>query len=79
MDWTIFCTIFWTIFGLFFRLFFGPFFGLFFGPFFGSFYRGKHTISTQGGVGCSLLVLREGTNDLTNGPKNAPVHILPSA
>ena len=47
-------------FGLFFRLFFGPFFGLFLGPFFGSFYRGKHTISTQGGVGCSLLVLREG-------------------
>ena len=36
------------------------FFGLFLGPFFGSFYRGKHTISTQGGVGCSLLVLREG-------------------
>ena len=40
--------------------FFGPFFGLFFGLFFGPFYRGKHTISTQGGVGCSLLVLREG-------------------
>ena len=53
MDWTIFGTIFWTI-------FFGPFFGLFFGPFFGSFYGVKHTISTQGGVGCSLLVLREG-------------------
>ena len=53
MDWTIFGTIFWTI-------FFGPFFGLFFGPFFGSFYGVKHTISTQGGVGCSLLVLRGG-------------------
>ena len=24
------------------------------------FIGGKHTISTQGGVGCSLLVLREG-------------------
>ena len=24
------------------------------------FIEGKHTISTQGGVGCSLLVLREG-------------------
>ena len=45
MDWTIF----WTI-----------FLDCFFGPFFGPFYRGKHTISTQGGVGCSLLVLREG-------------------
>ena len=40
--------------------FFGPFFGLFFGPFFGLLYRGKHIISTQGGMGCSLLVLREG-------------------
>ena len=29
--------------------------------FFGPFYRGgKHTISSQGGVGCSLSVLREG-------------------
>ena len=28
--------------------------------FFGLFYRGKHIISTQGGMGCSLLVLREG-------------------
>ena len=53
MDWTIFWTIFWTVF------FFGPFFFLdrFF---FNHFIGGKHTISTQGGVGCSLLVLREG-------------------
>ena len=38
--------------------FLGPFFEYFFGP----FYRGgerKHTISTQGGVGHSLSVLRE--------------------
>ena len=44
---------FWTIFfGLF---FFGPFF------FLDHFIRGgKHTISTQGSVGCSLLVPRKG-------------------
>ena len=35
--------------------------GPFFRPFFlDHFVGGKHTISTQGGVGCSLLVLREG-------------------
>ena len=39
-------TVFWTI-------FFGPFF-------LDHFIRGKHTISSQGGVRCSLSVLREG-------------------
>ena len=47
-------------FGPLFGPFFGPFFGLFFGPFFWDhFIGGKHTISTQGRVRCSLLVLRE--------------------
>ena len=51
---------FWKIFGPLFGPFFGPFFGLFFGPFFWDhFIGGKHTISTQGRVRCSLLVLRE--------------------
>ena len=50
MDWTIGpldpWTISWTI-----------FWDLFFS--FGPFYRGGDTICTQGGVGCSLSVLRE--------------------
>ena len=49
MDWTLFLDH-----------FLEHFLDYFFGPFFGLFYRGKHIISTQGGMGCSLLVLREG-------------------
>ena len=37
---------------------FGPFLGPFF--FLDHFIGGKHTISSQGGVGCGLSVLREG-------------------
>ena len=49
MDWTFFWTIFWTI-----------FLDYFLDHFLDHFIGGKHTISIQGGVGCSLLVLREG-------------------
>ena len=52
--------LFGPIFGPFFEFFFKSFLGLLFGPFLDHFIGGKHTISTQGGVGCSLLVLREG-------------------
>ena len=44
-------TIFWT--------FFGPLFGPFLDLLFDHFIKGAPTISTQGGVGCSLSVLRE--------------------
>ena len=49
MDWTIF----WTI-------FLDHFLDYFLDHFLDHFIGGKHTINTQGGVGCSLLVLREG-------------------
>ena len=55
MDWTIFWTSFWTIFLDYF------FWDHFPDHLFGPFYKGgEHTIGTQGSVGCSLLVPREG-------------------
>ena len=57
--WTIFRTIFLgPLFGPFFFTFFGPFFGNNFGLPVGG--GGRQTISGQGGVGCSLPLLREG-------------------
>ena len=81
MDWTIFWTIFLdhffgTIFlgPFFWTIFFGPFFldHFFFYYFFWDhiywtiLYVGKYTISTKGGVGCSLLVPRGGGSWSTN-------------
>ena len=50
--WTIFWTFFWTI---------------FLDHILDHFIGGKHTVSNQGVVGCSLLVLREGWKVITQG------------